>query len=64
MSTAISACSTLSRQHRAWIALYSLQMATSHRNQVLAQNNVTESDLVEYQESWVKMQVRRGMLEK
>ncbi|MET4105904.1 hypothetical protein [Hymenobacter sp. UYP22] len=63
MSTAVSTSSSLSRQHRAWIALYSLQIASSKRNEVLEQNNITESDLTEYQESWFKMQVRRNMLE-
>lgn len=63
MSTAVSASSSLSRQHRAWIALYSLQMASWKRNEVLEQNNITESDLTHYQESWFKMQVRRNMLE-
>ncbi|MCA8830391.1 hypothetical protein [Hymenobacter pini] len=63
MSSAVSASSTLPRQHRAWIALYSLQLVPGQRNQVLAQNNVTEADLQEYQESWFKMQVRRNLLE-
>jgi hypothetical protein len=48
---------SLSRQHRAWIALYSLQNADVDRNQVLIQNNVTEKDLLDYWESWQQMRL-------
>ncbi|SDY65511.1 hypothetical protein [Hymenobacter psychrophilus] len=47
----------LSRKHRAWVALYSLENPAFDRRQVLRENDVTESDLVHHTESW--MQLRR-----
>lgn len=51
----------LSRQHRAWIALYSLQNGAADRRLVLRQNQVTESDLCEHQESWVQLRAAPAM---
>lgn len=45
----------LSCQHRAWIALYSLQNGATDRNLVLLQNRVTEADLREHQASWYRL---------
>lgn len=49
---------TLSRRQRVWIALYSLDAGHSNRAEVLQQNNVTESDLLEFEESWLQMRCR------
>ena len=56
MSTAVPA--SLNRQHRAWIALYSLDSGQQDRATVLAQNNVTEADLTEFFESWFQLRCR------
>lgn len=48
----------LSRQHRTWIALYSLesrQQEQRERTKILQLNQVTEADLVEFEESWLKL---------
>jgi hypothetical protein len=46
----------LSRQHRAWVALYSLRGNFSSRQEVLAQNDVTEADLAAYVSGWLRLQ--------
>lgn len=51
--------SGLSRQHRAWVALYSLHNDVTDRQQVLLQNNITEADLVEHSESWQQLRLYR-----
>ncbi|RPD45886.1 hypothetical protein DNI29_17205 [Hymenobacter sediminis] len=48
----------LSRRQRAWIALYSLDAGHRDRTEVLQQNNVTEADLLEFEESWLQMRCR------
>lgn len=53
--TAQSIQQGLSCQHRAWIALYSLQNGAADRHLVLLQNRVTEADLREHQESWYRL---------
>ncbi|UPL50999.1 hypothetical protein [Hymenobacter sublimis] len=53
---AIPTCATtLTRRQRAWIALYSLDAGHRDRAEVLAQNDITEADLLEYEESWLQM---------
>ncbi|UOG72792.1 hypothetical protein MTX78_11710 [Hymenobacter tibetensis] len=42
----------LTRQQRAWIALYSLLEVNQNRAEVLHLNDVTEEDLLEFEESW------------
>lgn len=49
----------LSRRHRSWIALYILDSSHSDRLEVLRQNNVTETDLQEFFESWFQL---RGLM--
>lgn len=61
MSTTSCASFGLSRQHRAWIALYALQIAPVYRNQVLVQNNVTETDLAEFLDSWLHLKERHQL---
>lgn len=56
MSTAVPV--SLNRQHRAWIALYSLDSSLQDRATVLEQNNVTEADLSEFFESWFQFRCR------
>ncbi|WP_426492099.1 hypothetical protein [Hymenobacter sp. 102] len=48
----------LSRRHRAWVALYSLDATLQDRATILRVNNVTEADLAEYFESWFQMRCR------
>lgn len=48
----------LSRRQRTWIALYSLDVGHRDRDEVLRQNNVTEADLIEFEESWLQMRCR------
>ena len=50
--------SELSRQHRAWIALYALEANEQTRADILRLNQVTEEDLTAFRASWLKM--RRG----
>ncbi|MBD2716640.1 hypothetical protein KBK19_16470 [Microvirga sp. STR05] len=50
--------SPLSRQHRAWIALYSLDSYHRKREEVLRVNDITEEDLQEFEESWLKLRCR------
>ena len=45
----------LSRKHRAWVALYSLENPAFDRRQILRQNDVTEADLVDHLESWMQL---------
>ncbi|MET4105903.1 hypothetical protein [Hymenobacter sp. UYP22] len=56
MSTAVP--TLLNRQHRTWIALYSLDSTHQERTTVLEQNNVTEADLAEFFESWFQFRCR------
>ena len=46
----------LSRKHRAWVALYSLENPAFDRRQILRENDVTEADLVRHMESWMQLQ--------
>jgi len=47
--------SGLSRQHRAWIALYSLELNEQTCANILQLNQVTEEDLTVFRPSWLKM---------
>lgn len=47
--------SGLSRQHRAWVALYSLEANEQTRAHILRVNEVTEDDLIAFRPSWLKM---------
>jgi len=55
----VASNSPLSRQHRAWIALYSLDSRHYNRrytqDYVLSVNNVTPEDLAEFEDSWLKL---------
>ena len=51
--------SELSRQHRAWIALYALEANEQTRADILRLNQVTEEDLTAFRASWLKMR-RKG----
>jgi hypothetical protein len=48
----------LTRQHRAWVALYALHAGQGPRVDVLHTNDVTESDLLEFEDSWRKLRRR------
>lgn len=50
--------SGLSRRHRTWIALYTLDAMHCDRDAVLRENNVTEADLTEFFESWFQLRNR------
>ncbi|WP_100336183.1 hypothetical protein [Hymenobacter chitinivorans] len=46
----------LSRKHRAWIALYALEGCDEQdRTEILRVNNVTEADLTEFEEGWLRL---------
>lgn len=49
----------MSRRHRAWIALYSLDATHCDRAEILRQNCVTEADLSEFFESWFQLRSRQ-----
>lgn len=53
-----SKSSRLSRQHRAWIALYALYSGQWTLADALRLNEVTESDLVEFEASWMRLRSR------
>ncbi|OUJ74903.1 hypothetical protein [Hymenobacter crusticola] len=57
-SLATSATSKLSRQHRAWIALYSLYSGEWNLADALRLNEVTEADLAEFEASWMRLRFR------
>lgn len=48
----------LPRKHRAWIALYALEDCEQNRATILRVNDVTEADLVEFEESWLRLRCR------
>jgi hypothetical protein len=48
----------LSRQHRTCIALYALDSHFQARAEVLAANDVTEEDLLEFEEGWLNLRCR------
>ena len=50
----------LSRKHRTWIALYSLEAGVQSRESIMRLNNVTEEDLRVFEESWHLMRTRRS----
>ncbi|GAB2467723.1 hypothetical protein GCM10011375_31110 [Hymenobacter qilianensis] len=50
--------SVLTRQHRAWVALYALHAGQGPRANVLRTNEVTEADLLEFEDSWRKLRRR------
>jgi hypothetical protein len=59
MAASVAASSSgLSRRHRAWIALYTLDAMHCDRAAVLRQNNVTEEDLTEFFEGWFQLRNR------
>ena len=49
----------LSRQHRAWIALYALYSGQWSLADALRLNDVTEADLVEFEASWARLRYMR-----
>lgn len=49
----------LPRRHRVLIALYTLELGRQPRAEILAVNDVTESDLAEFQADWLRMRRRR-----
>ncbi|MBX0289545.1 hypothetical protein K3G63_03800 [Hymenobacter sp. HSC-4F20] len=53
--------SFLTRQQRAWVALYSLSAGRSDRSEILRQNAVTEADLAEFIDSWLRLRSRTAM---
>lgn len=57
-----SAPSGLSRQHRTWIALYTLDAMHCDREAVLRENGVTEEDLTEFFESWFQLRNRPAVV--
>ncbi|GGF07544.1 hypothetical protein GCM10011383_18320 [Hymenobacter cavernae] len=48
----------MSRRHRAWVALYALDLGQWARPDVLRLNNVTEEDLAEFEASWMQLRCR------
>ncbi|MCB2410562.1 hypothetical protein [Hymenobacter lucidus] len=48
----------LPRKHRAWIALYALEDCEQNRAAILRVNDVTEADLAEFEESWLRLRCR------
>ncbi|WP_188558441.1 hypothetical protein [Hymenobacter glacieicola] len=54
----LPATTTLTRQQRAWVALYSLDAGRPDRAAVLQQNSVTEADLAEFVDSWLRLRRR------
>lgn len=48
----------LSRQHRAWVALYALDANERPRAEILRINEVTEADLAEFEASWLQLRCR------
>lgn len=50
----------LSRQYRAWIALYALDANERPRAEILRINEVTETDLAEFEASWLQLRRRTG----
>ena len=54
---ALDAC-PLPRKHRVLIALYALELGRQSRSEILAINNVTEADLIEFQADWLRMSRR------
>ncbi|MCB2377104.1 hypothetical protein LGH70_05895 [Hymenobacter sp. BT635] len=48
----------LPRKHRAWIALYALEGCEQDRAEILRINDVTEADLAEFEESWLRLRCR------
>jgi hypothetical protein len=57
-AASISLPSSLSRQHRAWIALYTLDAMHCDREAVLRENGITDADLTEFFESWFQLRNR------
>jgi len=55
---AIPTTSKLSRQHRAWIALYALYSGEWNLADALRLNEVTEADLAEFEASWLRLRFR------
>ncbi|MCR5890055.1 hypothetical protein LRS06_20215 [Hymenobacter sp. J193] len=54
-----SSITALTRQQRAWVALYSVAAGDKPLPQILEENDVTEADLREHEESWRTMRARR-----
>lgn len=50
----------LTRRHRTWVALYALAAGQGPRAEILRLNEVTEADLLEFEQSW--RQLRRRSL--
>ncbi|GAA4386047.1 hypothetical protein [Hymenobacter koreensis] len=58
LTATLTSPSSLPRQHRAWIALYALEAGAAPRIQVLRDNDVSETDLLEFEESWLALRCR------
>jgi hypothetical protein len=48
----------LPRKHRAWIALYALEDSEHNRAEIMRINDVTEADLAEFEEGWLRLRCR------
>ncbi|WP_143164193.1 hypothetical protein [Hymenobacter daecheongensis] len=48
----------LPRKHRALVALYMLEDPRQSREEILRLNNVSEIDLAEYEEEWLRLRCR------
>ncbi|UYZ60021.1 hypothetical protein [Hymenobacter latericus] len=61
LSTAVaSTCGCpLPLKHRVLIAMYALEIGRQSRDEILAANDVTEADLMQYQKEWLRMRRRR-----
>lgn len=57
-----TAPSLLTREQRAWVALYSLSTGRADRSEILQQNAVTEADLAEFIDSWLRLRSRTALL--
>jgi hypothetical protein len=48
----------LSRKQRALVALYTLDAGHQSREEILRLNNVSEADLAQYEEEWLRLRCR------
>ncbi|GAA4008954.1 hypothetical protein GCM10022408_21360 [Hymenobacter fastidiosus] len=52
----------LSRKHRALVALYTLDASQQPREEILRLNNVSEADVAEHEEEWLRLRCRNQLL--
>ena len=57
-SSPAAADTHLSRKHRALVALYTLDAGHLSREEILRLNNVSEADLAEHEEEWLRLRCR------